>query len=136
MRFGGAIEADLAERYGEDLSRLWRARRWRRLLVLIDGLPAWSRFGAAFADDDEYAEAALSRDGERKPSPPSLAYWDPILDVLNDIRDRIADNLAAATGGKVRIPPRERPMTALDRAREGQARQRQLTLVKRLLPNS
>lgn len=87
------------------------------------------------ADDEEYAKATLSRDSDPASSPPSLAYWDPILDMLADIRDRIADNLTAATGGKVRIPPRARPVTAVERVRDARAQERQLTLVKRLLPS-
>ena len=75
-------------------------------------------------------------DHDSETSPPSLAYWDPILDMLADIRDRIGDNLTAATGGKVRIPPRDRPVTAIQRAREQRGREQHLALVKRLLPDS
>lgn len=55
---GEAIEADLTEYYGVDLADVFRGRlSWRRLGVLIRGLPVESRLTATLphveADDDD-----------------------------------------------------------------------------------
>lgn len=132
-RFGGAIEADLAGK--ADVGELWRARRWRLLLNLIDHLPPWSHYGAAVADDEDYASAALAR--EAKPQPPSVAEWTPLVDAVNALVDRVGDLIsatAAGRGGRIQIPRRDRPVTAIDRVREQRSEQQRLSLVKRLLP--
>lgn len=69
---------------------------------------------------------------------PSVADWDPVVDALNTAVDRLGDVasvIAASHGGKLTIPPRPRPETAIDRARQRRIEQQRHALTKRLLPN-
>ena len=69
-RYGEAIEADLHSVYGVDLLDFFRGVfSWRKLQVLIDGLPGSSRFSAARIDDDEAAELYLASLGGKEPPP-------------------------------------------------------------------
>jgi hypothetical protein len=136
-RYGGAIEVDLADR-GHDLRALWQSRQWRFLLALIDGLPVYSRFAEAQADDDELAEQ-LARQPADAASVPSLRDWHPIRAELTHQSDQLSNLIALLAkrwGGTARFEPRPRPRTALDRAREKQRRASHEQLVKRLIPKA
>lgn len=146
-RYGRAIEADLAETYREDLAALWAARRWRRLLVLIDGLGRTSRYVEAVAQDDEAAEERLRRaglqalDGGRR-TPPRLVEFGPTEDLLAQVADRLGDLLAATiaanskTGKAPRIPRIDRPELAEARVRRRLREREHDTIVDLWLPSS
>ncbi|WP_335936617.1 hypothetical protein [Streptomyces sp. PTD5-9] len=131
-RYGTAIEADLADRQW-DLARLWRKRRWRFLLNLVEQLPAASRTMLAMADDDDLI-ASLP---EPEPGPPPLASWTPEVEHLALIADRIGDLIAAVhntVAKKPARPPRPlpRPQTARDRIRQQRRRARHQLIKDRL----
>jgi hypothetical protein len=133
-RYGEAIERDLFDR-GWDLADLWRRRRVRLLLNVIDGLPVNSAYVEAIADDDEAAEQAPK--GE--PAPPRLREWSPERSLLTDINERlgelIAVTAAAASGKPVRPPPAyPRPITAAERIARRRRREQHERLVQQLLP--
>lgn len=105
-----------------DLSVEFRARRWRRLLNLIDGLPATSDYRSALADDDEVAEVAVASSGGGSAAPP-LSEWTTEVSLLHLIADQLAQLFALTAAanskdGQYR-PPRllPRPETAFTRAR-------------------
>lgn len=140
-KYGAAIEVDLRSgRYGGvDLGEEWRARRWRRLLNLIDHLPRTSEFMQAVSDDEEYAELAAD-EGSGKPQPPRLADYSPEREALDAIRDLLAQSVAvaiSAAGGKPpKFKPADRPVTAADRARSRAAMRKHESLAARLLGRS
>lgn len=131
-RYGGAIEADLADRQW-DLAALWQARRWRFLLNIIDHLPGNSHFVAAMADDEELAAQAP----EPKPSPPPLSSWTPEVERLTLIADRLGEVVTAVhntVATKPSKPPRPlpRPQTAHDRIKTQRRRAKRDLILKRL----
>jgi hypothetical protein len=106
--------------YGVDLGSEWRARRWRRLLNLIDGLPGDSEFWQARMNDEEYAAAVL--DADLPDEGPPLATWSPTVNMLAKAVDLLQQQLrqnAAAHGEKPgTFKPEPRPRTAVERLRE------------------
>lgn len=134
-RYGGAIEADLRD---IDIADLWARRRWRRLLNLIDHLPVGSFYVEAQADDDEVARLLVNRPQEERVVPPRLSEWGPVREELVIVADRLGELIAlfvsANGGGKVKLHPRPRPVTALDRARVDQRLAKHQALVERLIP--
>lgn len=125
-RYGKAIEADLAFR-GVDLAQLWRQRRWRFLLNLIDHLPRDSAFIEALAEDDELADRNVARpDNGRRRTPP-ISEFTPDVELLAAVYDRLGNliTVVAATAGSKRPPkpkPWPRPVTAIERARHRRAK--------------
>lgn len=122
QRYGEAIDADLALR-GWDTARLWRERRWRLLLNLVDHLPSDSHTVAAMADDDELA----ARLPEPKPGPPPLQGWSPEVDKLTLIADRLGELITAVHNTVAKKPrraprPLPRPQTARDRIKQHRRR--------------
>lgn len=147
-RYGEAIEADLAFRLHDPgaLGRLWRERRWRLLLNLIDHLPRDSYYVEARADDEELAGEVLDLTdalGEAAVPKARLSEFDPMVERLTDLYDRMGDLIAAVVAAAGAKPPKvqraPRPETAAERLRKARdQRQRHEThaaLVAALLPN-
>lgn len=128
--YRAAITHDLLVHAGLDLGEEWRARRWGRLIEIIDRLPGHGHFSAAVANDEEHAEMVAkaaaergeTRPGARGDSGPSLIGWSPevamqarILDAINNVRYAV---IAAQHGKKAGDPPKpiQRPVTALEKA--------------------
>lgn len=95
-RHRNALEFDLLVHVaGADLGELWRARRWRLLLNMIDHLPGHSHFSAAIANDEEHAkllaEAMTQRKdrGEEQSTGPSLTRWTPEVAAIADLIDEV-----------------------------------------------
>ena len=111
-RYERQIVADLAEQ-GWDVYALFRARRWRFLITLIDALPSTSRTVAAMLNDPEVAletARALAEDSTEA----QLRSQTPEVRVMQDIFDL----LVAAFGGKETYPrPESLTEIALDEAR-------------------
>lgn len=132
QRYGQAIEADLADR-GWDLAELWRARRWRTLLNIVEHLPSTSHFVAAMADDDEAAELLP----EPRPGPPALTEFGPVEQRLTLIADRLGEVVTAVYNTVAKKPqkpppPLPRPETAHDRLRRSRRRARHNLVLDRL----
>jgi hypothetical protein len=138
--YGKAIEADLRARYpGVDLCDEWRSRRWRRLLNLIDHLPRHSFLHEAMSEDEALAEAMLSHpEPTEKPPARRWSEFTPDVELLSGAVDRIAEvvnAIAAANGAKPRkVKPMPRPVTAFEKVRERQAKQKHRSVVARVLP--
>jgi len=120
------VRADLAERYpGTDLSLLWRQRRFRALLDLIDQLPSASRLNEAILNDPEQAqliaedrERQLQEQGEqaRKPWSPRLSEYDLHANLLRDLIQSVLGLRAAviASGGGKPSPITDYPTPATE----------------------
>ncbi|MFE9337768.1 hypothetical protein [Streptomyces sp. NPDC007063] len=131
-RYGEAIEWDLADRQW-DMGELWRQRRWRFLLNLIEHLPGDSHYLAAVANDDELVEQAP----EPKPGPPPLHTWTPEVDKLTLIADRLGEAVTAIHNTVAKRPQRPpprlpRPQTAQDRIKTKRRREKHHLVKKRL----
>ncbi|MFF4547255.1 hypothetical protein ACFY1J_24015 [Streptomyces sp. NPDC001406] len=116
------------------MAALWRTRRWRFLLNLIDHLPRTSHFVAAMADDDELAEQLPEPEGDTHPS---LIEYSPVVERLDLVVDRLGEVFTAVVNGyakKKQKPPRaqRRPQTARDRARLKRRKMRHALILARL----
>ena len=125
-RYGSAIEADLAFR-GWDLAQLWKARRWRFLLNLIDHLPRGTAFAEAVAEDDELAAQHGFDGGDKRRAAPPVSEFTPDVELLAALYDRIGVLIGwVAAGAGAKKPPKAqpwpRPVTAIERARSRRAR--------------
>jgi len=140
-RYQGAVAADLAEVYGLDLEVLYRSRRWRYLLSLIDELPEASRVRQAMLDDPEVAEAILDADGGTD------AEWHPPISeygLAEQYLAQIIDGLAALNqavvalgGGKPERPKATpRPRTQIDVVRERRSAETQADIIRLFAPHA
>lgn len=141
-RYWTGIEYDLRYRLDTSLGDLWRERRWRELLNLIDQLPAASQLNRLMADDEEHMEAVLRAQAKQSSSGgssgPSMAEWSQTNALLAKVLDAIRQNTAvtrAAAGDKKQpnLQPEPRPRTALDRVRDRLERERHQSLANILL---
>jgi hypothetical protein len=122
-----------------DLAQLWRQRRWRKLLNIIDHLPRDSAYVEALTDDEELAERMLAR--PEQPAVKSLrrmSEFSAEVEVLSVIADRIAEQtqvIAATKGAKPhKVKPMPRPRTAMEKVRKRRRETAHRSLVSRLLP--
>lgn len=146
-KYWQAIEADFARVYPQhDVGTLWRSRRWRLLLNLIDHLPQNTWYQAAVSTDVEHAMMVLEAQKEAKkrkrpgdaPPGPSLAIWSPEVDMLAKVVDAIGWTtfaVAKSQGGKPKEPKAvPRPATAMEVARLRIKQRDHETMKARLLP--
>lgn len=113
-----------------DLGELWRARRWVKILDILDRLPAHSWYSASVSMDEEHAKmladsltAQIEATGEKpKSKGPALTQWTPavaalttLTDAVNSVRYAVT---ASAAGSKAGEPPKPmpRPQTPLETA--------------------
>lgn len=118
---------------------MWRERRWRDLLLLIDWLPRNSAYMQAISDDEEFAEHVLNqpesdRKGDRRPK---ISEWDLYAEKLTDVVDRLGEVMqavVASAGGKPpKVRPQPRPRTAVDKLREKRRYEHHKKVVSRVL---
>lgn len=148
--YGAELTYDLQGRLQRDLGELWRARRWRTLLHLIDRLPRDSWFNAAVSGDEEHAKMiaesmAAREDGDGEDSGPPLQGWSEEIERLTQIYDAVRGVQYAiiavnSQGNTPEAPkPTKRPTTALEKALERQKyasrKARHDSLVSRMLPH-
>lgn len=153
-RYDKDIEVDLrAHAGGADLGQLWRSRRWRLLLNLIDHLPRHSYYSHAVAHDEEHAkllakaQAERAEQGEQKAPSPPLFQWTPEVNALADLIDAVHSMhhtlRLVNSDPKKKQPtppaPYPRPQTAIQgatqRAKHEARRKRHEALVARVLPH-
>lgn len=133
-----AVERDLHEVHQLDLAEEFQARRWRRLLNLIDGLRRTSHLQESMTQDDELAEALLERDKGDQDDGPRRRMVDFTVEaeLLSTVADRIGELIVvtgASRGMKARrLPPMPRPVTAAHRARDRYARRKHKFTVARV----
>jgi hypothetical protein len=99
---------------------LWRQRKWRLLLNLIDHLPADSHMNAVLLNDLEYARMVKAEQKKRERSGeeslgPSIATWSPQVNLLAVIADRLAALIQSNSANPRTVVPYARPKTAFDR---------------------
>jgi hypothetical protein len=141
-RYGDHIEADFASRYpGVDPGELWRNRKWRKLLNLINHLPRDSHFLDATAQDEEHVELLVkATEGQpKKEYAPPGSQWDVRAELLAqavDKLDQVITVLVAANGGKPGKPNMTpRPTTKFSSVEAKRLQSRHDALVRRVLPH-
>ncbi|MER7331661.1 MULTISPECIES: hypothetical protein [unclassified Micromonospora] len=138
-RYGRAIERDLQRIYHLDLGTEWRARRWRKLLNLIDGLPRDSAFVEALTSDEQWARSVLDNPPPENQPARRMSEWSPQLEMLTNLYDAVRENtraVIASAGGKPgKVLPAPRPVTALERARRARRWEKHRSVVARVLPH-
>lgn len=146
-KYASQIEADFAREYPQhNVGTLWRSRRWRFLLNLIDHLPQNTWYHAAVSTDVDHAVMLLKAQEEAKrkgaagpPSGPSMRSWSPEVDVGHKILDAVNGvgyAVAKSNGGNVKPPkPAPRPPTAMETARLRYRNEKHAILVRRMLPH-
>lgn len=127
-RFSAEIEFDLLQRVGVDLGELWRARRWRLLLNLVDHLPRNTWTQQAMANDPEYAakladalaERRLKEDPDKEPTT-QLIEWTPevaalasVVDAVNAVKGVLIMTNSKKGAPPPKITPYPRPETLVD----------------------
>jgi hypothetical protein len=119
-----AIEADLHEVYRQDLGALWRARRWRTLLSMVDRLRRNTHFSEVASQDEDLARLVLEhQDKDDRPAPSRrMAEFTVEAELLSVVADRLAELVqvqVAKKGGRAgSVSPQPRPKTAMARLQE------------------
>lgn len=122
---------DLFDR-GWDLARLWRRRRWRLLLNVIEHLPRNSHYGEALALDESLV------DPNAKPSSnarPSVREWSPEVELLAAIFDRMNAFIQTQAEKNLRLKPWPGPLTAAELLKQYQRAQNR-TRLERLIADA
>lgn len=127
---------------------LWRSRRWRFLLNLIDHLPQNTWYHDMVSQDIEHAmmmlraQDAAKRRGESvvERKGPSLRTWSPEVDRLTRIIEELkmlqSLTVAVGSGSKPKkVKPEPRPQTAMETARLRLRNERHAILRARMLPH-
>lgn len=118
---------------------LWRERRWRELLTLIDWLPRNTAYMEAISNDDEMAEQVLRQpeSQQRGSRRPRISEWSAEMEKLTDLVDRMGEVMqavVASAGGKPpKVHPQPRPKTAVDRLREKKRYEHHRKVVSRVV---
>lgn len=107
-KYANELEADFPRHYpGVGPADLWRARKWRCLLNLIDHLPQNTHYHHALMNDPEHAKRvaehkAAHPEQEKKYSPP-WHVWSPEYEALQGVIDELRilrATLVGVNGGK------------------------------------
>ncbi|MDQ3275333.1 MAG: hypothetical protein M3Q39_09985 [Actinomycetota bacterium] len=139
VRYEEAIEADLRQRYHEDLGDLWRGRRWRYLANLISHLPRNSHLRQEQLNDPEYVGLILEA---QEKAPESNRTGMPVSEfspevatleaVGNDIRNLVAviQSALGASGRPTAYDGASTVVQKIKAARRLQKHQRVLDMVE------
>ena len=122
---------------------MWRLRRWRRLLNILDHLPRTSAYAQALATDEQLAELVADLPGADPGKAPKWQRehrdYTPEVEMLSAVFDRIGELIrvtAAARGAGGRPPAAApRPVAAIERVRRRVRADRHRSLVARVLPH-
>jgi hypothetical protein len=141
-RYAEAIEYDLREKMRLSAGEMWRDRRWRELLNLVDGLPSNTMTSQALANDKEHLRMVLKQSPKQKGSGgPRLADWSltnaqlaTLIDAVNAQRITMI-GLARTKGAKPSFEPQARPRTAVDEIEYEMRKAEHQGMVDLLLPH-
>lgn len=119
---------------------MWRSRRWRKLLSLLEFLPRTSAYAQAMATDEELAAELLklpqAETGKAGQWSRSHRDYTAEVEMLSAVFDRLGELIrvtAATRGARGRQPsPAPRPVSAFERVRHRLAADRHKRLTERL----
>ncbi len=118
---------------------MWRSRRWRKLLNVIDNLPRTSAYHEALSNDEALAEALMGLPDRPVGPVRRMREWSAETELLSVVADRLAElihTVAATKGAKGgrQIRHQPRPVTAMQRINARKRKAKHASLVARLLP--
>lgn len=143
-KYHDELEYDFAVKLpGEDFGELWRRRRWRKLLNLIDHLPRDTYYHQAVSLDEEHAMLLAESgalDAVTEAWAPPMATYSPevemILMVVNELKSLrqtlVAVNSTTSTPEPKFLPG---PKTAFDKIEAMRRERKHRDLVARVLPH-
>lgn len=146
-KYWQALEYDFAAKLpGTDVGELWRSRRWRKLLNLIDHLPQDTWYSHEVSQDVEHAMMLIQAQERAKragiappPAGPSMATYSPEVERLDRVIDAVnfgAHKVAGTNGYKGEAPkPQQRPTNAMEIARYRLKMEAHDRLRRRMLPH-
>jgi len=121
---------------------MWRTRRWRQLLDILEYLPRTSAYAQALATDEELAEqVAEMPETDDRPAAWTRSHRDytPEVEMLTAVYDRLGELIrvtAAMRGARGKPPPLgPRPVHAFEKYRKQKLRRNHDQLVSRLITN-
>jgi hypothetical protein len=118
---------------------MWRTRRWRQLLDILEYLPRTSAYAQALATDEELAEeiAAVPEDDCQAVWSRSHRDYSSEVEMLTAVFDRLGELIrvtAAVRGARGKPPaPGPRPIYAVEKYRKRKKRMTHEQLVSRLI---
>lgn len=138
--YRAAAERDLREVHGLDLAAEWQARRWRRLLCLLDGLRRTSHVHEAMTLDEELARLYLEQERRGKVEKNQVrrrsTEYSLEAELLSFAVDRLGELISVAAAGKGakrrKVQPMPRPDSAIARVRERMSKRKHEYTVARV----
>jgi hypothetical protein len=124
------------------LAALWRSRRWRLLLNILEHLPRTSAYAQALATDEELAErfAELPDTQPRATWSRSHREYTPEVEMLSAVFDRLGEVIRAIAASRGALgkpaPPAPRPVSAFERVRHRLARRKHERFAARVVRDS
>jgi hypothetical protein len=122
---------------------MWRQRRWRELLSILEFLPRTSAYAQAMATDAELAEQVVQipeAEGRSTQWTRSHRDYSPEVEMLSAVFDRLGELIravAATQGSRAKPPsPAPRPVSAIERVRRRAAIEKHRRLAARVLRDS
>lgn len=119
---------------------MWRQRRWRELLNILEFLPRTSAYAQAMATDEKLAEQI----NQTSEAAGRTAKWSrthreysPEVEMLSAVFDRLGELIravAATRGSNSKPPPpAPRPVSAIERVRRRTAAEKHRRLAARVI---
>jgi hypothetical protein len=118
---------------------MWKSRRWRKLLNILEHLPRTSAYAQAMATDEELAAEVAKLPESDRTAKWSRSYRDysPEVEMLSALFDRLGELVrvtAAMRGGRGKQPQfAPRPESAIERVRRRLAQDQHKRLTDRLI---
>lgn len=150
-KYRDELEYDFAAHLpGENFGQLWRRRRWRKLMGLIDRLPRNSYYHLAIANDEEHAQMLADaglldkKEGSGEEWAPAMQTYTAEAELLVLVINELKSLRHVMVALKSQSPPAEPkwvkgPRTAIDRISATHYRERRQAshqkLVARMLPH-
>lgn len=139
---------------GIDIGQLWRSRRWRTALDIIDHLPSHTWYSASVANDEEHAKMIAESIARRQAAGesideqgPSMVTWSPEVAAITAVQNEIKsltylmqvvnhDSKSAKPEPPKPAPSPKTPLeAAIKRAKYEDRKARHESLALRMLPH-
>jgi len=143
-QYASKLEADFPRHYpGVGPADLWRARKWRCLLNLIDHLPQNTHYHHALMNDPEYAKRVadyrVKHPTTDEQKAPPWSVWSPEYEAMQSIIDELRvlrATVVGSAGGKPSEPKMTlKPVSEIQKAVARKKWQEHEGLKSKFLPN-
>lgn len=104
---------------------MMRARQYRLMLNVIDGLPRNSHYGEAIAMDESLVEPEA---GKGEAPRPTMREWSPLYELCVGLYDRLNALIQIQSQKKLNLKPWPGPMTAAELVKQQRRKQNRARL--------